>query len=163
MEKYPKFEPNTKINKKKNSVFIFVNPKIYPLDVIYSAAYVFLDKTYILLDGNPKEKIMIELKPKEKYDLEKLAREFCNELLNYAFYKEQAVRNAPLREKIIQRALITSELSTEQPILKELKEEKIPEFEATDADWREDPKGIAIPWEKKYDRKAKNKSKKNKK
>ena len=53
----------------KDSVKVSVDTKIYPLDVIYSSAYVFLDKAYILLDGNPEEVVVVELRPKEEMDL----------------------------------------------------------------------------------------------
>ena len=50
------------------SVFVSVNPRIYPLDIIFSAAFIFTDKNYIILDGNPEEEILVQIKPKEKID-----------------------------------------------------------------------------------------------
>lgn len=124
---------NIEVNKKDNYCLISVNPKMYSLDVIYSAAYVFLDKAYVLVDGDPQEEVIIELKPKEKHDLEKLGREFNNELINYANYKNLSIKNQGIRETIIQRALLTNDPSLIKAINKV-----------------EDPKGIAIPWEEKY-------------
>lgn len=150
---------NLELNKKENRVLVSINPKIYPLDVIYSAAYVFLDKAYVLLDGNPKEKVTVELKPKEKHDLEKLGREFNNELLNYAQYKKQAKLNAPIRQILLQRALITND-----PSLVEKEDDLDLDDLDDDLDYLEDPEGIAIPWEEKYGKKAKkSKPKKTKK
>ena len=103
-----KFKSNLEICENDGCVLISVDPKIYPLDVIYSAAYVFLDKTYVLIRGNPKKEIIVELKPKEEYDLiiardiklkpkekhsmgvilEQFGREFNNELLNYITYSK---------------------------------------------------------------------------
>ncbi|MBW2977580.1 His-Xaa-Ser system protein HxsD [Candidatus Woesearchaeota archaeon] len=137
---------NLEINKKENKVFVSVNPKNYPLDVIYSASYVFLDKSYVFLDGNPKTKVVVELKPKKKYDLEKLAREFNNELLKYVDYKKRSEQTKQVREMIIQRALLTND-----PSLVESEEELDLDEEF------EDPEGIAIPWEEKYGKKTKNK------
>ena len=53
-------ETNLKV--KKGFVILTVNPKIYPLETVYSAAYTFLDKAYILLDGDPKKEIIVKLK-----------------------------------------------------------------------------------------------------
>ncbi|MBW2979897.1 hypothetical protein KY360_00590 [Candidatus Woesearchaeota archaeon] len=153
---------NIDVDNKENCCLISINPKIYPLDAIYSAAYVFLDKSYVLLDGDPKEKITVELRPKEKQDLEKLGREFNNELLNYAQYKKQAELNKEIRQVLLQRALLTSETSPARDTLpKEGEEEPLEEL---DENYLDDPEGIAIPWEEKYGKKAKAaKQKKSKK
>jgi His-Xaa-Ser system protein HxsD len=100
---------NLEIDKKGEYLIVSVNPKIYPLEIIYSAAYVFLDRAYLLIDGNPKREIFVQMKPKNKNeDMEKLGNEFNNELVNYAVYVVQAVRNQPLRKAIIERALVTN-------------------------------------------------------
>ena len=94
---------------KDGSVILSVNPKIYPLDVIFSAAYIFTDKNYIILDGNPEEEILVEIKPKEKTnEMEKIAMEFNNELVNYGSYAVQSARNIHLRHIILQRVLQTA-------------------------------------------------------
>ena len=51
-----------------------INPNLYSLEVIYSAAYAFLNKAYILLDGNPEKEILVKLKSKSNEDPEKLGR-----------------------------------------------------------------------------------------
>ena len=64
---------------------IAVNPKIYPLEAIYGAAYVFLDRAYVFLDGNPKTKIMVSIKSKDEENFgkaDKIKSEFLNELVN---------------------------------------------------------------------------------
>lgn len=100
---------NLEIDKKGGYLIVSINPKIYPIEVIYSSAYVFLDRAYLLIDGNPEEEIFVQMKPKnKKEDLEKLGNEFNNELVNYAVYTVQAVRNQPLRKAIIERALLTN-------------------------------------------------------
>jgi len=93
---------------KKGCVVISLNPKVYPLEAVYSAAYVFLDRAYILLDGDPKKEIFVELKPKNKEDLEKLGWDFNNELINYADYEARAKKTRKIREVLLQRALITN-------------------------------------------------------
>jgi len=89
-------------------VLLSINPQIYPLDIVYSAAYALLDKAYIVLDGDPEEEIIAELRLKIEGDLKKLGDEFNNELLNYAVYKKQSEKNALLRQAIVQRALLTN-------------------------------------------------------
>ena len=66
-------ENNMKIE--NDSVILNINAKIYALETIYSAAYVFLDRAYILLDGDPENEVIIELKPKAEENLEKLGGE----------------------------------------------------------------------------------------
>ncbi len=100
---------NIEVGKGGNQIIISINPKVYPLEVIYSAAYVFLDRAYILIDGDPEEEIFVQMKPKDsKMDMEKMGLEFNNELVNYSVYVVQAVRNQPLRKAIIERALLTN-------------------------------------------------------
>lgn len=88
-------------------VTLFVNPKIYTLDLVYSSAYIFLDRTYVMIDGD-NEKIIVDLKPKIKCNLEELANEFFNEMLNYAVYKIHVKDNGKIREMIVQKALFTN-------------------------------------------------------
>lgn len=126
---------NLEINKKENFVLVSVNPKIYPLNVIYAAAYVFIDRAYVIIDGNPEEGVIVELKAKGKEDLKKLGYEFNNELLNYAVYEGQAKDNSEVRAVLIKRALLTNG------------------EEETEDDFIEDPEGIAVPWEEKYGKK----------
>ena len=129
---------NLNLNEKERKVSVSVDTNLYPLDVIYSAAYVFLDKAYILLSGDPKNKVIVELKPKAEYDLEILGGEFNNELLSYANYKEMSRANKDVRHTILQRALLTCDASYDA-------EEDDEQFD--------DPEGIAIPWEEKYGKK----------
>ncbi len=102
---------NMHVNKKGNYVLISINPLIYPLSVVYSACYVFIDRAYVLIDGDPEAEILVELRPQDKSTkIEVLAREFNNELLSYAEYTTRAARNQRLREAIIQRVLLTNSI-----------------------------------------------------
>ena len=135
---------NIQLSKEEDSVTVSVNTGIYPMDVIYSASYVFLDRAYILINGDPKKTVTVKLIPKEEQDPRKMGMEFNNELLSYSLYKTQSEKNAAVREAIIQRALLTAEFAPESPPA------DIPEFEESEADFIEDPEGIAIPWEEKF-------------
>lgn len=156
---------NLDVNPEDGYVIVSVNPKIYPLDVVLSSAYAFIEKCYCLVDGNPSDEIIVELRPKDKKaDLEVIGREFNNELLNYANYAVQTLRNQKLREAIIDRVLMTNfvepgtEESTTQcceaiPSETAPVQEPLPELVKPweeDDGWSDDPEGIAVPWEEKY-------------
>lgn len=135
---------NWEVDKENERVMVKVNPSIFPLEVIYSAAYMLIDKAYVIIDGDPEKEIFIEFTKKEDCELENLALEFNNELVNYAVYVTQAARNQSLREAIIQRALKTNSQTFEK--WSEGVKEKTDTGEIEEEDYIEDPKGIAKPW-----------------
>ena len=136
MEKLNKLG-NIEIDEDKGFAVFSVNPKIYPLELVYSAAYIMIDKAFIILDGDPKKEIMVEVRKKEKKQkLKGLVREFNEELLNYATYKVQSERNKKIREMILQRVLLTNNpeyFMEQQP---QIKEKPI-----------DDPEGIMKIWD----------------
>jgi len=139
------------INQEKNQINFCLNTKIYPLEAIYSAAYVFLDRAYIYLDGDPKKEIIVSLKLKKisnQNDLESLEGEFYNELLNYLLRTKIAKKNKKIREFIIGTALTSA-----------LPKEPLIDFSGTEKfaqeSFEKDPLGIRIPWEKKYEKSKK--------
>ncbi|MBU0471413.1 MAG: His-Xaa-Ser system protein HxsD [Nanoarchaeota archaeon] len=91
----------------KDFAIISVNPKLYPLSVIYSAAYWLLDRVHVIIDGDPDTEILVEIRPKKelKVDLKEIGYEFNDELINYSVYTVQATRNKKLREMIVENAL----------------------------------------------------------
>jgi His-Xaa-Ser system protein HxsD len=130
-----------KIN--KNQIIFYLSPKVYSLEVIYSAANSFLNRAYVLLDCDSDKKIKVELKGKvelSKKQLEALAGEFCNEILNCLLRAEITKSNQKLREYVVASALVSS-LSAGLAGVDE---------EVSQGDWREDPLGISVPWEKKF-------------
>ncbi len=138
----------TEINSKENQIIFRLNTKTYPLEAIYSTAYVFLDRAYIFLDGDPKKEIVVYLKGKEKLnsqELENLKGEFCNELLNYLLRKEIAKANQKIREIIIGAALISALPNPESLI----KESVLTQKNGTSqVSYKEDPFGIRENWKK---------------
>ena len=100
---------NIEINEKEGYAFFLVNPKIYSIDIIYAAAYVMIDRAFVILDGDPKKEVKVEIRKKEDHDdLNLLVRAFNEELLNYAAYKVQSEKNKKLRELLLQRVLLTN-------------------------------------------------------
>ncbi|MBT3407597.1 His-Xaa-Ser system protein HxsD [Candidatus Woesearchaeota archaeon] len=120
------------------------NSKIYSQQMIFAAAYILIDKAYIIVDSNIKNELIVKIWSKEKInsdDLKKLAYEFNDELLNCLVYENQSIKNGKLREMILKRALI----SNMAPVV-EKNEEEI----SKEDDYLKDEEDILIPWEEKY-------------
>lgn len=149
-------EGNLEIREKEGYVWVSVNPKIYHLDVIYSAAYMFLETCYVMIDGDPMEEVIVELRSKNKTeptDLRTLGREFNNELINYANYAVQCIRNAGIRETILKRVLLTQDAES-------AKNTSAPETVHLDENAEPRKEAVGNPLEEKY---GKNKSEQGKK
>jgi len=130
------------IQRHKDYVLISINPKIYPLEVIHSAAYALIDRAHIILDGDPAEEIFVELRPKNKKDMKDIELRFANELLNYAVYYNQSRMNKEVRDAIIQRVFSTNAQTSEPCEVPSGKDAEQPkDYEKID-----DPLGIAKPW-----------------
>ena len=141
-----------KIKTKNNTVDFLINLDNYPLEAVYGAAYVFLDRAYVFLDSPSAKKIKVFLKGKNSLaekKLEDLRGEFLNELLNYTVRINLAKTNKKIREFIIGQALFSAAGDGEAGQEEELK-------------YQDDPLGIAIPWEEKYGKKTAKKDKKPK-
>ncbi|MGB9707514.1 MAG: His-Xaa-Ser system protein HxsD [Microgenomates group bacterium] len=161
-------------NKKDLEIKIILETKIYPLEAIYLSAYNFIDKAYVFLDGDPNDKIIIELKLKPDIkqfkNAKELEKEFMNELIHETLRYQISQENQVLREFIIGTALLGS-LSQLKPseqffedverikkeIINEIEknEEKSVEENEENNEIFEDPLGIAIPWEQKFGKQQK--------
>jgi len=131
-----------KIN--KNSLTLALNTTIYPLEAVYGASYVFIDKAYLFLDSNGS-KIEVVLTPKQKLsagELRVLAGDFLNELLNYALRVGISAENKKIRQYVVERALFSA--ANIESCDCEAKPVEI------GFDSASDPLGIAVPWEEKY-------------
>ncbi len=90
------------IIEKEKAVFS-VNPKIYSLDIVHSAAYIMMDRAFIILDGDPEKEIRIDIRKKHpEQDLNALVIQFNEELLNYAAYKNRSKESIEFRNNILQ-------------------------------------------------------------
>jgi len=124
----------------ENKVIVSVNPYFYKMDVVYSSLYNFLDNCFCKVDGDPRQEILVELKPKDKKEnLEKIGRKFNNEIINYAAREIRGLKTEGMRLEIVRRAL-----TSHQP------KENIEKPKKNLEDWENDPEGINIPWENKY-------------
>lgn len=132
----------------KDVLVISVNPKLYPLEAVYSAAYVFMDRAYIVLDGDPEKEIIVKIKPKPECSLENVEGEFNNELLNYADYLTRAKETKKIREMFLQRAILGNDPEMTVPENNAVLHPE--EDEPEEVLFLKDPDSIAVPWEEKY-------------
>ncbi|MFH1671231.1 MAG: His-Xaa-Ser system protein HxsD, partial [Candidatus Portnoybacteria bacterium] len=128
------------MNKTKNNTIRFsFSLKDYPMEAVYGAAYVFVDKAYLFLESKSKDKVEVYLKAKKKSDnekLEELKGEFLNELLNYTVRIKLAKSNKKIRDYVVSQALLSA-----------IGEEAISQEEEKDEmKYEDDPLGIAVPW-----------------
>jgi hypothetical protein len=99
-----------------------VNLKIYPLQSVHSSGYAFMDRAHVRLEEEKKDVVAVWLKAKNKsQDLQTLALEFSDELLNYAHYFSSLKANAENMKILLQRALFSASPS----IVKEAEDKEI--------------------------------------
>jgi His-Xaa-Ser system protein HxsD len=133
-----------------------LDDSLYPLPAVYGAAYVFIDRCYVLLDRPAAGRIRITLarkQPAEADDeaaraaqaeaLHALVGELANELLACAFRHQLAQDNRVLVETVTMQAIAGA---MGPPSLADLAD-----FDFTD-DALDDPLGIAQSWEEKHGR-----------
>jgi His-Xaa-Ser system protein HxsD len=132
----------------KASVSLRVDFALYPLTALYGAAYIFIDRCYVLL-GRPDPthaSITLAWKKGEPPDgaLRDLAGEFMNELLSCAW-----------RAKINEESRSIIEAVTAQAFAGAMGPPSLDDLEKFDfsEDSFEDPLGIAMSWEDKYGKK----------
>jgi His-Xaa-Ser system protein HxsD len=118
-----------------------VSLKVYPMQAIHSSGYAFMDRAHVKLEEEKKDMVAVWLKPKnEKQDLQKLALEFSDELLNYAHYFSSLKTNAENMKVLLQRALFSASPS----IIKEAEDKEIEnlikELEAEEKQGNQKPK-----------------------
>lgn len=118
-----------------------LNETIYPLDAIYGAAYLFVDRCFLFLDRPADQQVEVRLKLRKAPadgELDALAGEFANELLNQVLRQRVSESTARIREYYMARAFFSApaQASIDQ-LLAELDAEEM----------EEDDLEIAVPWE----------------
>jgi len=143
------------MKKNKTNYEFILNSSIYSLSVVLGASYLFINKVYISLDGDPKKKIKVFFKSKPETSIDefkKIIGDFKNELLNYSLREQIVKSNQKVREIIIAQALLSPLYDTFQDFVEESDEK----------DETEDPLGITKTWEEHFGKKEKLSVKKNK-
>ena len=137
-----------------------IDDSLYPLPAVYGAAYVFIDRCYVLLDRPAAGRIRVTLTSKElpaaasealddearnmrKSRMHALVGELANELLACAFRHQLAQDNRVLVETVTMQAMSGA---MGPPSLADLAD-----FDFTD-EALDDPLGIAQSWEEKHGR-----------
>jgi His-Xaa-Ser system protein HxsD len=127
------------------SVTVPVDTRVYPLEVVYGAAYVLMDRAYVHLEPRGPAGVDVRLAGKEPLDragLRALGGEFANELVNQALRTTLDESGRKLREYIVAKAHFFQEDGARnvQRLLDATMQEA----------FDEDPLDIAVPWEEKY-------------
>lgn len=152
-------EPTVAIH--DGSAQVKVSKAIYAKEVLFGAAFTFLDRCYVHLDMADPEHYLVSLRPKPHMrDLspQEVAGEFCNELVNEALRLRLAKQTEAVRTEIVKRAIGQSlrapAPAQSPPPLPDLPPEVAKILaEEEDLDFLDDPLGIAVPWEEKYGKK----------
>jgi len=125
----------------QRTVSFDLNEELFAKEAIYGAAYLFVNRVYAFLSRSRDKHIRVRLRSKEttsEDELESLAGEFANELLNQMIRHQVSRATAPIREYTLARAFFGSESRTSIDAL-------LAELDAEDLD--DDPLSIAVPWE----------------
>ncbi len=128
---------------------IDLDASLYPVEAVYSAAYVFIDRCYVLLDRPEATQLRVVLAPKRPEEdliaqLRPLVGELANELVSAAWRHRITTQNRAQIEAVTLQAVAGA---MGPPTLDDLES-----FDFTDEAF-EDPLGIAMSWEEKYAKK----------
>jgi His-Xaa-Ser system protein HxsD len=125
-----------------------LDESLYPLEALYGAAYIFIDRCWVLLDRPGAGRWRVTLSPKgggaDAKTLGALVGEFANELLSCAWRHQITQANRAVIEQVTVQAIGGA---MEPPSLDELAK-----YDFT-GEALDDPLGIALSWEEKYKKK----------
>lgn len=121
-----------------------VDEGIYPLEALYGACYLFLERCFVFLSRAPAGTVRVRLTAREAASaeaLEALAGEFGNELLSQVARLRLSQATARIREFYTAAALrAAASAPSVDELLAELESEEL----------LEDPLEIMVPWEEKH-------------
>jgi His-Xaa-Ser system protein HxsD len=122
---------------------------LYSRDVLYAAAYVFLDRAYVLLDRQ-ESRFVVHFRPKHPVDesmLRSMAGEFENELLAQALRHQVADANQRIIEDVVAVAIAGAAIEGEGTGGAGLEGAPLIDPRDPEDGFVADPLGIARPWE----------------
>jgi His-Xaa-Ser system protein HxsD len=121
-----------------------VDETVYPLEAVYGASYLFLEKCFIYLSRAASGAVDVRLTAREATspaELDTLAGEFANELLSQVTRLRLSQATARIREYYTAAALrAAASAPSVDDLLAELEAEEL----------LEDPLEIMVPWEEKH-------------
>src|ERR1041384_573717 len=114
-----------------SSLSIAVDTNIYPLEVLFRTCYVFTDRCYLFLSAtDASDVINVRFRQKlDSCDLDSVAGEFSNELINQRVRLDIANETRAVRELIVAQAFAEADLIDKSDC---------------EASYIDDPKGISI-------------------
>lgn len=95
----------------KDTLCIKVSLDIYPLECIFKTCYWYTEKCYLYLDKKEND-VFVFFKPKEgsKLDLNNLAEEYLNELINQRVRTDVSHETGKIRELLVAQAFAEGDL-----------------------------------------------------
>jgi His-Xaa-Ser system protein HxsD len=132
----------------EGSVHVVLDEGVYPLEAIYGASFVFIDRAFVFVDRPSANRYRVVLTPKKgAFDadaLRALAGELANELLANAWRHQITKENRATIEAVTMQAIAGA---MGPPSLDDLED-----FDFSEEPF-DDPLGIAQSWEEKYQKK----------
>jgi len=132
-----------------SSLTLSLDVGLYPRDVLYAAAYVFLDRAYVLLD-RVDSRFVVHLRGKRPLDeatLQAMAGEFENELLAQALRHQVVDANQRIIEEVVEVAIAGAAGDVEGSGGAGLEGATLIDPADPEDGFLADPHGIARPWE----------------
>jgi His-Xaa-Ser system protein HxsD len=127
-----------------DQVTFAVDESVYPLEAVYGACYLFVDKCFVYLSRPKPEVVDVRLTSRASAtpaELDALAGEFANELLSQVTRLRLAQSTMRIREYYTAAALrAAASAPSIDDLLAELESEEL----------EEDPLQIMVPWEEKH-------------
>lgn len=125
-------------------ISLAVDESIYPIEAVYGACYLFLDRCFVFLSRAPSGAVDVRLTLRDGAGVEALdalAGEFGNELLSQVTRLRLSQATARIREYYTAAALRAAAAAPSvDQLLAELESEEL----------LEDPLEIMVPWEEKH-------------
>ena len=122
---------------------------LYPREILYAAAYVFLDRAYVLLD-RVESRFVVHFRakhPVEAATLRAMAGEFENELLAQALRHHVVDANRRIIEDVVSVAIAGAAVGVEGSGGSGLEGGTLVDPADPQDGFLADPQGIARPWE----------------
>src|SRR6185436_16780645 len=122
---------------------------LYPRDVLYAAAYVFLDRAYVLLDRY-ESRFVVHFRSKRPIDeatFRAIAGEFENELLAHALRHRVVDANQRIIEDVVTVAIAGAAAGVDPPAGSSAEHPPLVDVGDAEDGFLADPQGIARPWE----------------
>ncbi|HYD46794.1 MAG TPA: His-Xaa-Ser system protein HxsD [Terriglobales bacterium] len=138
-----------------STVTFSLDHELYPRDALYAAAYVFLDRAYVLLD-RAGDRYLVHLRAKQalpEAELRAFGGELANELLAQTLRHRVVKANQSLIEQITALAITgaVGARSRAGEIAGDTSSDVGSSEETAAAEFLDDPLGLGTPWQDKKD------------